>query len=381
MSGVINSIVLKVASRCNINCTYCYEYNRGDDTWRGMPKAISNGLAEQVGRRVRDYCISEELDSFQINLHGGEPFIIGAQKIDGIISCIKRAADGINVSFGAQTNGTLITDEILDVIKLHNIKVGVSLDGDEASNMFRVDHEGHATWARAVDGLSAINSVGALTGIQAVINLESDPHHVLEVLSRFRPPVIELSQPFGNYVNPPPNYQVGGLGEWLSRGFVAWVKDKNLSEINVSIFTDAIRAVLGGETRTEWFPKSSLGFFVVATDGSYEGFDALKVVGTYGRVLEMNVGTHGFSEVLNHDFIRLRREDSRLPDACSTCDISDWCNGGFLPTRYSKENGFNNPSLYCTDLQMLFRCVATWLLQNKELPGDIARSILDRKWL
>ena len=45
-------IVLKIAQRCNLNCTYCYVYNRGDDSWRGRPPIISVDVIEAVGRRV-----------------------------------------------------------------------------------------------------------------------------------------------------------------------------------------------------------------------------------------------------------------------------------------------------------------------------------------
>ena len=35
---MIDSYVVKVASRCNLDCTYCYEYNLGDDTWKHQPR-------------------------------------------------------------------------------------------------------------------------------------------------------------------------------------------------------------------------------------------------------------------------------------------------------------------------------------------------------
>ena len=31
------AFVLKVVSRCNLNCSYCYVYNKGDSTWRTRP--------------------------------------------------------------------------------------------------------------------------------------------------------------------------------------------------------------------------------------------------------------------------------------------------------------------------------------------------------
>jgi uncharacterized protein len=54
----IDTVLVKVASRCNINCTYCYVYNMGDDGWRDMPALISRetvgALAEALGELARD---------------------------------------------------------------------------------------------------------------------------------------------------------------------------------------------------------------------------------------------------------------------------------------------------------------------------------------
>ena len=53
----LNTVILKVAAPCNLNCSYCYEYNRGDESWRLKPKQILAKTAEQVGklRSVRHY--------------------------------------------------------------------------------------------------------------------------------------------------------------------------------------------------------------------------------------------------------------------------------------------------------------------------------------
>ena len=37
---VIDTVLLKVASRCNLDCSYCYVYHMGDDGWRYQPKLM-----------------------------------------------------------------------------------------------------------------------------------------------------------------------------------------------------------------------------------------------------------------------------------------------------------------------------------------------------
>ncbi len=36
----INEFIIKISSRCNLNCSYCYEYNLGDDSWKLMQKKL-----------------------------------------------------------------------------------------------------------------------------------------------------------------------------------------------------------------------------------------------------------------------------------------------------------------------------------------------------
>jgi hypothetical protein len=45
MPGRHVEVVLKVAERCNIDCTYCYMFNKGDESFRRKPKQLSIGAA------------------------------------------------------------------------------------------------------------------------------------------------------------------------------------------------------------------------------------------------------------------------------------------------------------------------------------------------
>ena len=53
------NLLLKVVSRCNLNCTYCYMYNGGDETYKKQPKFMSDEVVDallgevDVGREQR----------------------------------------------------------------------------------------------------------------------------------------------------------------------------------------------------------------------------------------------------------------------------------------------------------------------------------------
>ena len=50
----ILELVVKIASRCNLNCSYCYEYNMGDDSWKKAAKFMSDETAELLGKRINE---------------------------------------------------------------------------------------------------------------------------------------------------------------------------------------------------------------------------------------------------------------------------------------------------------------------------------------
>lgn len=69
-------VVLKVAERCNINCTYCYCLNSDNDAPYGRPAAISEEVARGVVRFVEDSARHIDLGQLRIVLHGGEPLMV-----------------------------------------------------------------------------------------------------------------------------------------------------------------------------------------------------------------------------------------------------------------------------------------------------------------
>jgi len=366
----IHSIVLKVAAPCNLNCTYCYEYNRGDSSWRSKPKHILPEVVEQLGARIEEYVSMRGLESFQVNLHGGEPTLIGAAGLERLITALAASAPSVRFRFGMQSNATLVTPAIIEVLLRHGVRVGVSLDGDARANRLRVDHQGQPSWDRSVTGLKLLCEAGLVSGIQAVIDLDSDPEVVLDTLGTFEPPLIDLSPPCGNHDNPPR----GGisrhlLGSWLRRAFDHWERTPRLRSIRIGILADALRAIMTERPTSEWFPGVPQGFIVVTTDGSYEGLDTLKIVGDEGRVLGMSVHSHSIQDALNHNYIQIRAGGGLCAE-CSACPISHWCAGGYFPTRYGRGRGFDNPSVYCADLKAMFEHLGGWLARQQAI--DVA---------
>ena len=65
--------VLKVTSRCNLNCSYCYVYNKGDSTWKDRPVFMSDEVLDAALARIRAWCRASRQPRVSILFHGGEP--------------------------------------------------------------------------------------------------------------------------------------------------------------------------------------------------------------------------------------------------------------------------------------------------------------------
>ena len=124
---VVDTVLLKVASRCNINCRYCYVYHMGDTDWTSMPKVMSRStiaaIASSLARLYRAQC-----RPFSVVLHGGEPFLLGEDELAFTLSTLTGALP-FGPALCIQTNGILVTDRILDICAEHHTCISVSIDG------------------------------------------------------------------------------------------------------------------------------------------------------------------------------------------------------------------------------------------------------------
>src|SRR3954451_17212009 len=78
---LFTSALLKVASRCNLDCDYCYVYKHADQSWRAQPRFMAAATIEQFARRLDEYLGLQKLTEFAITFHGGEPLLFGGERL------------------------------------------------------------------------------------------------------------------------------------------------------------------------------------------------------------------------------------------------------------------------------------------------------------
>lgn len=354
---MIRSIVLKLAGRCNLNCSYCYVYNREDRTFLERPKLIRDETFDAVLRRIGEYC-DRHRSRMRITFHGGEPMLVGAERLDRLAA---RAREVLGARLGhlsMQTNATLIDDRWIEVFERRDIGVGVSLDGPpEIHDACRVDHQGRGSYARTVRGIRRLRAAGREPGILCVVNPAVSG---VETYRHFR----QLGIRSMSFLLPDVSHDTklryyGGLGrapvaDYLIPIFDAWF-DEDDPKVKVRLFRDLLMRIFGGHGSTDTFGNPKMGYLVVETDGSIEALDALRACEHGIAKSGLNVREHGFDDLAKGLKLAHRAVSEGIPlcATCRGCRLREVCGGGYLPHRYARHNGFDNPSVWCADIKLL----------------------------
>jgi uncharacterized protein len=282
--------------------------------------------------------------------------------LDEIFEVLRQSANPCPLKFSLQTNATLMSAEFCEVFKKHHVVVGVSLDGgNEDHNKLRVNHAGKLSWSRILEGLKLLkaNAPECFGGLLCVINTELDPCEIIDGLMQFDPPMIDLLQPFTSLDRAGSNRECIALqfGKWMTVALRHWLESYGSRRTKIRYFEDALRSSITGKPSTDWFGARRVGYLVIETDGKIDLLDQLKAVGPSSlecRNLNLTIWDSCLKDAviqankLIHDL-----SGDTLPDNCSGCRWEDVCGAGHLPSRYSKENRFNNRSTYCEGIQMV----------------------------
>jgi len=140
----ISVVSLYLTEACNLRCRYCF--------LKKQPRR----LPVDLGRQVVDFMLAGPPKVKQVSVYffGGEPLIeFETIKELTLYGRSQAAQKGKKLRLGVTTNGTLMTDEILDFLFGHKISINLSLDGrPETQNMNRQTATGHGSFP-LIDGV------------------------------------------------------------------------------------------------------------------------------------------------------------------------------------------------------------------------------------
>jgi len=372
-------IILKTVERCNIDCTYCYFFNGGDESYKKHPPYIKEKTMQEVAKFLKQGCEDHGIEYLQIDFHGGEPLMQKKQEFRTMCETLKYNLDNIvNLRFSMQTNGMLITPAWINLLEEFEVSVGISLDGPKAINdLNRIDKKGRGTYDRVVKGLRLLQKAAdsgrlAHPGVLSVINPTSSAkqsyRHFVDELN-FKN--IDFLLPDLSHDALKIQHQIDGFtphdyGKYLCELFDEWTHDNN-SSIDIRILKSMMSILLGGETTLLGVGENeqNLLAFTISSNGDLSPDDTLRSASPALMDINMNAGTHSLTDFLNHPSIKLITNSLyKLPEACQECVWKKACGGGFGVHRFSQKNQFNNASSMCESLKMMYGKTFKYLLSN-----------------
>ncbi|WP_309917627.1 radical SAM protein [Arcicella sp. BE51] len=370
--SICKVLIMRVASRCNLNCTYCYMYNVGDESFKSQPKFMSIDTVDKVIEQVGLHCETNDLKTFEFIFHGGEPMLISKEFYKYFVAQAKEKLPiQTKLFFAIQTNGILLSEEWCKVFSELKIEIGISIDGyEESHDKYRINHSGNGSFHSVMQGFKVASESAYLhkiPGVLSVINIQSDAEKFFYFLKEYKVQLIDFLLPDCSYEKLPLGYADGIndrtlYADWLIILFDLWFSD-NTNGPQIIFFEQLVKIIIGIDEGFEYIGNRKAEFLTIETDGSIEVTGSFKVCGDGFTKKGYNIHTHTLEESLEDDLAqRYINGHDNLCSKCQACPIVEVCGGGFVAHRYSKHNGFDNPSVYCLDLMKLITHV-----QNKVL--------------
>jgi uncharacterized protein len=349
--------ILKIHSRCDLRCDYCFVYTKVDQRWSERPMFMTPPIMEAAAERIAEHARTHRLDLAGVVLHGGEPMLAGMTRIAHCVRAVRAAVDpAVALRFAIQTNGMRLTTDAIGALRELGVHIGVSLDGDAAAHdrhRRRRDGRGsHAAVAAALRELRKEENADCYGGVLCTVDLENDPVTTYEALLEHEPPLVDFLLPVANWDDPPPGGQSSGTpyADWLIAVFDRWYGAPR-RETHIRWFEEIINTLFGGPSMIMGAGLSPSGAVVVEVDGAIEVSDDLTSTYTGAATTSLNVLTDPFDAALTTPLVVERQSGLRaLATTCRQCALVTACGGGDHAHRFSRVGGFRNPSVYCGDL-------------------------------
>jgi uncharacterized protein len=195
------------------------------------------------------------------------------------------------------------------------------------------------------------------TGVLAVVDLASNPFEVYTFLKSIGAPSIDFLYRDGNHDRLPvgkTSLVSTEYGDWMGRLLNIYLSDPEPTPIRV--LDDMLKLLLGGTARKEGVGLNSYGILVIDTDGRVNKNDTLKSAFAAADRFEpkWSVLTDDLCEIVRSpEFDAYHRSQSPMAPACRACSDLAICGGGMPAHRWSRDNGFANPSVFCSDQHRL----------------------------
>ena len=346
----LGTLVLNVTNKCNLSCTYCYEY--GED--RIAPTSTGPALmSADTARAAVDMLFTNSAGrrSLSLTFFGGETLLNFAVIREAVAHAETRArAERRRISFALTTNATLLTEEVITFLTQHHFGVNISIDGPkqthDAQRTFASGKGSHDLIVPKIRALIAANRAAQGRPIGARVTVTAHSQDVRAIYTHL---VEEIgfdavgyapvtSAPGRDYALSGENYYtlLSGFAE-LAEDFVAAASEGRTHAF--SNLNDLLRELHHGVNKAHPC-GAGLGLLGVSTAGE---------IGLCHRFVESGkheVGslTRGIDEERRRAFLEAGHISTKI--ACHTCFARPLCSGGCYHEAHVRYADASQPNLH-----------------------------------
>ena len=169
-------ITLQVTQSCNFRCKYCIY---SEDTNFKQRTHSSKRMSYETAKQAVDFLWEHSVDSPTVNIgfYGGEP-LLEFKLIKEIIAYAEGRFAGKPITFNITTNGSLLSDEIIQYFIDHHVSMMISLDGPkEINDENRVFKNGSGTYDTVIHNIALMRQKYPDFAATVHINMVIDPSH------------------------------------------------------------------------------------------------------------------------------------------------------------------------------------------------------------
>src|SRR3990167_3413258 len=181
--SLIDYLELIMSEACNFRCTYCIHFNNLEtsDRINNPKKFMRYDTAKETVDRYLEILRGHGKRVAEINFGGGEPLLAWPVIKQVLEYCCVAYGPEFEFRFSINTNASLITPEVAEMLKEYQVEIASSLDGlREGNDRVRLTKSGGGTFFQIMRGFDALTQAGyPLDGI-AVTVTEKNFHELDE---------------------------------------------------------------------------------------------------------------------------------------------------------------------------------------------------------
>lgn len=356
--------IVKPTHNCNLRCEYCYIEEEAENG------RMSSGTLQNTIEQVVE---SSEGEGAHFIWHGGEPLLMKLDFFKEIASISHDLREqSKQLSHGIQSNGTLVTEELLDFIEEEkDFYLGFSLDGPKHINdRTRIHANGEGAFENIFRGIQMARDRKAFvgSGAIAVINRHNLPH-LDEIYDFFNKEKLSLKL---NHIIDSKDQRLGispiEYGEAMISLFDRWIDDHDAIEIDP--FSQIMGNLITGKPSGCNYSKSCQDYFIsvgpqgdIYPCGRFDGLEKYKL----GNVNQEK----GLKKALQSNVRRQIGARSKNVEECQKCEYVPICNSG-CPHNALIGGDVMGKDPYCTSYKMMFKHIKFKLhteLEKAEVKG------------